>query len=382
MRDTIYRQIMERGFHPKREAFVQHYATDVLDASLLYMPLVGFIAPTDPMWQSTLRAMDEELVSDSLVYRYDPAASPDGLRGSEGTFTICTFWYVDALARSGRLDDARLTFEKMLTYSNHLGLYSEEIAPTGEQIGNFPQAFSHLAADQRGDEPRLPARPWRGLRRAGARARRRRQLTASRGAGWRFGSRNAMPMPITDITSMIVSDRANGLTTGQRRGDDDRAGQRDAERGSEIGDAARQAGDVALIPLRERRLHHVDRRGQHDPDAEPMSSSPGTKVQYAGVFADQRQEQTAMPTVVVMNPARISQRWVRRRASRPAAADDARMPSVAGDQHQAGLDRVQAPHLLQEHRDHEERTLQDQPLAAAASPGPGSTSGCGTAGSR
>ncbi len=144
-RDAIYRQIMQRGFHPKREAFVQHYATDVLDASLLYMPLVDFIAPTDPMWQSTLRAMDEELVSDSLVYRYDPAASPDGLAGSEGTFTICSFWYVDALARSGRLEDARLTFEKMLTYSNHLGLYSEEIAPTGEQIGNFPQAFSHLA---------------------------------------------------------------------------------------------------------------------------------------------------------------------------------------------------------------------------------------------
>jgi len=145
MRDRVYRQIMERGFHPKREAFVQHYATDVLDASLLYMPLVGFIAPTDPLWQSTLRAMDIELVSDSLVYRYDPAASPDGLKGAEGTFTICSFWYVDALARSGRLEDARLTFEKMLTYSNHLGLYSEEIAPTGEQIGNFPQAFSHLA---------------------------------------------------------------------------------------------------------------------------------------------------------------------------------------------------------------------------------------------
>jgi GH15 family glucan-1,4-alpha-glucosidase len=145
MRDKVYNQIMERGFHPKREAFVQHYSTEVLDASLLYMPLVGFISGTDPMWQSTLRAMDEELVSDSLVYRYDPQASPDGLRGSEGTFTMCSFWYVDALARSGRLDDARLTFEKMLTYSNHVGLYSEEIAPTGEQIGNFPQAFSHLA---------------------------------------------------------------------------------------------------------------------------------------------------------------------------------------------------------------------------------------------
>ncbi len=89
--------------------------------------------------------MDAELVSDSLVYRYDPNASPDGLPGNESTFTMCTFWYVQALAQSGRLDDARLTFEKMLTYSTHLGLYSEEIAPTGEQIGNFPQAFSHLS---------------------------------------------------------------------------------------------------------------------------------------------------------------------------------------------------------------------------------------------
>ena len=117
----------------------------MLDASLLKMPLVGFVAPNDPMWQSTLAAMDEELVSDSLVYRYDPAASPDGLRGSEGTFSMCTFWYVQALARSGRLRDARIVFEKMHSYANHLGLYSEEIGPTGEQLGNFPQAFSHLA---------------------------------------------------------------------------------------------------------------------------------------------------------------------------------------------------------------------------------------------
>jgi GH15 family glucan-1,4-alpha-glucosidase len=144
-RDAVYRQIIDRGYHPGRRAFVQHYATDVLDASALYLPLVGFVAPDDPLWTSTLRAMDEDLVSDSLVYRYDPVASPDGLRGAEGTFTICSFWYVDALARSGRLDEARLTFEKMLTYCNHLGLYSEEIAPTGVQIGNFPQAFSHLS---------------------------------------------------------------------------------------------------------------------------------------------------------------------------------------------------------------------------------------------
>ena len=89
--------------------------------------------------------LDAELVTDSLVYRYDPAASPDGLRGEEGTFSLCTFSYVTALAAAGRLEQARLTFEKMLTYANHLGLYSEEIGLTGEQIGNFPQAFTHLA---------------------------------------------------------------------------------------------------------------------------------------------------------------------------------------------------------------------------------------------
>jgi GH15 family glucan-1,4-alpha-glucosidase len=144
-RDRLYRQIMDRGWSKERGAFVQHYDSQVLDASNLMMPLVGFVAPLDPMWLSTLEAMDGELVSDSLVYRYDPAASPDGLSGSEGTFSICTFWYVDALARSGRVEEARLTFEKMLTYANHVGLFAEEIGPSGEQLGNFPQAFTHLS---------------------------------------------------------------------------------------------------------------------------------------------------------------------------------------------------------------------------------------------
>ena len=144
-RDAIYDQVMTHAWNEERGAFVQEYDSKVLDSSLLRMPTVGFIAPQDPMWLSTLKAMDTELVSDSLVYRYDPAASPDGLRGSEGTFSLCTFMYVDALGKAGRLDEARLTFEKMLTYANHLGLYSEEIAVTGEQLGNFPQAFTHLA---------------------------------------------------------------------------------------------------------------------------------------------------------------------------------------------------------------------------------------------
>src|SRR3712207_1431902 len=144
-RDAIYQQVLERGFHTSRHAFVQHYDTDVLDSSLLRMAKVGFIASSDPLWASTLAAMDDELVTDSLVYRYDPAASPDGLAGDEGTFSLCSFLYVDALAGAGRLDDARNAFEKMLTYANHVGLYSEEIGLTGEQIGNFPQAFTHLA---------------------------------------------------------------------------------------------------------------------------------------------------------------------------------------------------------------------------------------------
>jgi GH15 family glucan-1,4-alpha-glucosidase len=144
-RDRIYMQIMKKGWSEERQAFVQHYGSNVLDASLLLMPLVLFIAPTDRRWLSTLDAIGDELVSDSLVYRYNVEASPDGLRGDEGTFSMCSFWYVEALTRSGRLEDARLAFEKMLTYANHLGLYSEEIGPTGEQLGNFPQAFTHLA---------------------------------------------------------------------------------------------------------------------------------------------------------------------------------------------------------------------------------------------
>ncbi|WP_433256807.1 glycoside hydrolase family 15 protein [Streptosporangium sp. CA-135522] len=144
-RDAIYRQIMRYGWSDRLQAFVQHFDDDVLDASVLMMPLTKFVAPTDPKWLSTLDALGGKLVSDSLVYRYDPTTSPDGLRGQEGTFSICSFWYVEALTRAGRLDEARLAFEKMLTYANHLGLYAEEIGQTGEQLGNFPQAFTHLA---------------------------------------------------------------------------------------------------------------------------------------------------------------------------------------------------------------------------------------------
>ncbi|MGB2953930.1 MAG: glycoside hydrolase family 15 protein [Gaiellaceae bacterium] len=144
-RDQIYHQIIAKGWNEEKQAFVQYYGGDVLDASILVMPLVKFIAATDRRWLSTLDAISESLVSDSLVHRYNIEVSPDGLEGEEGTFSICTFWYVEALARAGRLDEARLAFEKMLGYANHLGLYSEQIGLTGEALGNFPQAFTHLA---------------------------------------------------------------------------------------------------------------------------------------------------------------------------------------------------------------------------------------------
>jgi len=126
-----------------------------LDASLLIMPLVFFMAPTDPRMLSTISAIlknprDGGLVSDSLIYRYPPQPRIDGLPGEEGTFNMCSFWLVEALTRAGqadaeKLDQARLLFERVLGYANHLGLYAEQTGPQGEALGNFPQAFTHLA---------------------------------------------------------------------------------------------------------------------------------------------------------------------------------------------------------------------------------------------
>ncbi len=149
VRDQIYEEIMERGWSAEREAFVQSYGDDTLDASNLIMPLVFFLSANDPRMLGTLDATnrspkDGGLVSNSLVYRYDVEKSPDGLKGEEGTFNLCSFWLVEALTRAGRVDEAQLIFERMLGYSNHLGLYAEEIGPGGEALGNFPQAFTHL----------------------------------------------------------------------------------------------------------------------------------------------------------------------------------------------------------------------------------------------
>jgi GH15 family glucan-1,4-alpha-glucosidase len=145
VRDEIYARIMEDSWDEEVGAFMQHEGADTLDAGVLLMPLVKFLAPNDPRFVSTLAVIEERLVSDSLVYRYDLEHSDDGLDGNEGTFSLCSFWYVEALTRLGRLDDARLALEKMFTYANHLGLYAEQVGLTGEQLGNFPQAFTHLS---------------------------------------------------------------------------------------------------------------------------------------------------------------------------------------------------------------------------------------------
>lgn len=145
VRDRIYYDIMRRGWHAECRSFVQEYDGDALDASALVMPLVFFVSPTDPRMQSTIEQIQSRLTSDAMVFRYlQGEAAPDGLSGDEGTFTLCSFWLVEALTRAGRLEEARLTFEKVLSYANHVGLYAEELSITGEQLGNFPQAFAHI----------------------------------------------------------------------------------------------------------------------------------------------------------------------------------------------------------------------------------------------
>ena len=133
-RDDIYRDIMTTFWDPRRGTFVQHRGTTAVDASSLLMPMVKFISPTDPRWLSTLREIEQDLVDDSLVFRYRVrGAASDGLLGDEGTFTMCSFWYIEVLARGGDPQKARFLFDKMLGYANHLGLYAEELGPHGER---------------------------------------------------------------------------------------------------------------------------------------------------------------------------------------------------------------------------------------------------------
>jgi GH15 family glucan-1,4-alpha-glucosidase len=142
----IYRDIMDNGWNQKTRSFVQYYGGEAVDASALLLALTGFIEARDPRMTATIDRIQRELTHMPHVYRYDVnKGADDGLKGHEGTFNICSFWLVEALARAGRLEEARLSLEHMLTYANHVGLYAEEIASTGEALGNFPQAFTHLA---------------------------------------------------------------------------------------------------------------------------------------------------------------------------------------------------------------------------------------------
>jgi GH15 family glucan-1,4-alpha-glucosidase len=145
-RDEIRNDIFTNFWDEELQSFVQAKGTKELDASALLMPMMRFISPVDPMWLSTMQALEKHLIEDTLVRRYDVGKSGvDGLPGTDGSFTACSFWYVECLARSGELEKAQLLFEKLLGYANHLGLYSEELGANGRHLGNFPQAFTHLA---------------------------------------------------------------------------------------------------------------------------------------------------------------------------------------------------------------------------------------------
>lgn len=142
-RDEIYDRIMTKSWNDDLKAFTREEGGSSLDAGVLLMPMLKFLSPADPRFLHTLDAVEKHLVTDSLVFRYDPGS--DGLDGEEGTFSICSFWYAEALTRAGRLQDAQLALEKMFTYANHVGLYAEQVSATGDQVGNFPQAFTHLS---------------------------------------------------------------------------------------------------------------------------------------------------------------------------------------------------------------------------------------------
>jgi GH15 family glucan-1,4-alpha-glucosidase len=141
---AAHRFVQEECWDPDLRTYTMYPGSQLLDASLLVMPLVKFAGPTDPRFLATLDKIGNELVADSLVNRY-ALTGVDGLADGEGTFSLCSFWYVEALTRAGRVREARMVFEKMLTYANHLGLYAEQVGASGEALGNFPQAFTHLA---------------------------------------------------------------------------------------------------------------------------------------------------------------------------------------------------------------------------------------------
>jgi len=145
VRSEIYRSIPEDFWNEDLGAFVRAKGSDEVDASALMMPLVRFISATDPRWRSTQKRIESELVDDALVYRYRPGAGIDGMASDEGAFATCSFWLAECLARQGDVVRALAIFEKAVGFGNQVGLFSEEFATDGSQLGNFPQTLTHLA---------------------------------------------------------------------------------------------------------------------------------------------------------------------------------------------------------------------------------------------
>jgi GH15 family glucan-1,4-alpha-glucosidase len=147
IRDEIHQQVCDRGYNPKKKAFTQSYGSDALDASLLMMPRVGFLPASDERVRGTIEAIERELVQDGLVLRYRPQeVNVDGLPGREGVFLPCSFWLANGLHFLGRKEEAKELFERLLSLANDVGLFSEQYDPIAKrQLGNFPQAFTHLA---------------------------------------------------------------------------------------------------------------------------------------------------------------------------------------------------------------------------------------------
>src|SRR5690606_15015115 len=145
IRDDIHAEVCAKGFDPGIGSFTQAYGSRTLDASLLMMPLVGFLPATDPRVQGTVRAVERRLMADGFVLRYRTEEAVDGLPAGEGAFLACSFWLADCYALMGRTADARALFERLLSIRNDVGLLAEEYDPVaGRQLGNFPQAFSHV----------------------------------------------------------------------------------------------------------------------------------------------------------------------------------------------------------------------------------------------
>jgi GH15 family glucan-1,4-alpha-glucosidase len=173
LRDEIHDDVCRHGYDPELDTFVQAYGSKQLDASLLLLPIVGFLPPEDPRVRGTVAAIERQLVVDGFVRRYDTAATDDGLPPGEGAFLACSFWLADAYVLQGRMAEARQLFERLLALRNDLGLLAEEYDPgAGRLVGNFPQAFSHLAlvntahnltqtakpAEQRAERSMVPGR--------------------------------------------------------------------------------------------------------------------------------------------------------------------------------------------------------------------------------